>query len=293
MDYNQPAEIAEMIISNIGTKKDWATEGGTHWYTVSGSPCHEQPNKSNPGTMRPTTLKDARLQNLLPSVSSILAVQAKPGLNYWVKEQVAKAACGMPLGAIDEPEKEWISHVLQRAEENMSRARDLGSEIHGDIERYLRGVAQYGNEAPEPLGHYECVKAAVDALKELGVWGQPFRAERSFASPLGYGGCIDITDGKSWVFDFKCVDSLEKKLDYMDRCSQLTAYATGIKEDPVESEHWAAQRSRLGNIFISTSEPGKYLIREWSMEEKQRGWSLFRACQNLFEIANNYFPVQS
>jgi hypothetical protein len=272
--------------------KQFVSEGGTHWYTVSGSPCHEQPNKSKPGTMRPTTLKDARLQNLLPSVSSILAIQAKPGLNYWVKEQVAKAAFSYPYVDDVHSEEEYIDFVLSTAESNMSRARDLGSEIHGAIERFLKDdiarVTGYILREQEPYSLP--IKAAVDALKELGVWGQPFRAERSFASPLGYGGCIDITDGKSWVFDFKCVDSLEKKLDYMDRCSQLTAYATGIKEDPVESEHWAVQRFRLGNIFISTSEPGKYLIREWSMEEKQRGWALFRACQNLFEITNNYFP---
>ena len=89
------------------------------------------------------------------------------------------------------------------------------------------------------------------------------------------------------------MDSLEKKLDYMDRCSQLCAYAAGVTE-PVRDGMFAADflsRVKLCNIFISTSEPGKYLIREWSTEEKQRGWAIFRSCQNLWELTSNYFPL--
>lgn len=271
--------------------KTYGSESG-HWYFPDGTPCHQVPyaDKKRAGELRNTTLTDARKMGLYPSVSSILGVMAKPGLDNWKKEQVAWSAFDM----INEEERcEWcVEKVLEIAEARMSSARDLGTEIHGAIERYLSEFQKHGEDA-YPLGHLEHVKAAVDALKELGVWGQPFSSERTFASPLGYGGTIDLS-GKNWVVDFKCVDNLEKKLDYPDRGAQLCAYDIGFMKDTdafhpdVMNATWSD--SKLANIFISTSEPGKYLIKEWSTEEKEYGWSLFQAAFSLWKIVNRYSP---
>lgn len=261
--------------------KTYASESG-HFYWPDGRPCYEQPCKSRPGEMRSTTLKDARKLGLYPSVSGILSIQSKPGLDNWKKEQVARAAWALPNQLDYELEKPFVDAVLELAESQMSKARDLGTEIHGAIERYLRDVLEFGS-TEDPCNAYSAhISAAISALMDFGAWGHPFRAERSFASPLGYGGCLDFcTD--THISDFKCVDSLEKKLDYPERCAQLAAYSMGVHNKMV----------RCANVFISTSEPGQYLLREWTMDELEWGWNLFMACKHLWEVSNRYIPALS
>lgn len=286
--------------------KDYAGESN-HWYRPDARPCHQLPykDKKRKGELRNTTLRDARELGLYPSVSAILGVVEKKGLDGWKKERVATAAHELfRSGVPDNVSLEWWNQgVLEIAEENMTKSRDLGTEIHGAIERYLRGV-QGSQEYPEmpylpasELPYSAHTEAAVAALRELGVWGQPFSAERTFASPLGYGGTVDF-QSHELIADFKCVDRLDKKLAYDDRCAQLVAYNRGadfLFADNTDS-FWVNNRLskfKLVNIFISTSEPGKYLIHEWSTEEKEHGWEMFKACFQLWKIVNRYDPLNA
>ena len=59
-----------------------AKESG-HWYDKDGNPAYTQPNKSKPGETRPTTLRDAKAQNLSPSVTTVLKIMAARGLEIW------------------------------------------------------------------------------------------------------------------------------------------------------------------------------------------------------------------
>jgi hypothetical protein len=273
-----------------------------HAYDRDGNSRHQVPykDKKRVGEFRNTTIKDIRENGWLPSVSSILSVMAKKGLDGWIKEQVAQASWEigtngwrMKEGDLDERER-WINVVLEQAEARMTRARDLGTGIHASIEKYLELVDWAKRDiALEEKGHYAYIEAARNALTELGVWGQPFESERTFASPLGYGGTVDFSAGMLMA-DFKCVDRLDKKLDYPDRCAQLCAYCTGTRESVMNGQKiddfYTISQCRLVNIFISTSEPGKYLIHECSTEEKEHGWALFSACFTLWKVVNRYDP---
>lgn len=282
-------------------KKQYGSES-CHAYDREGNPQHSVPykDKKRKGEMRPTTLRDIKERGWLPSVSAILGVVEKKGLDGWKKEQVAKAAFAIQLEAPYKDEVFFIQDVLELAEAKMTKARDLGTEIHGAIEQWLRnlsGVRDHENFMPDGFTHYLHVKAAVNALRELGVWGQPFSAERTFASPLGFGGTKDF-ETLSLIADFKCVDRLDKKLAYDDRCAQLCAYSAGsLSLDKINElrrfsdESYMVTNKQLVNIFISTSEPGKYLIHEWSTEDKEHGWALFKACFELYKIVNRYDPL--
>lgn len=270
---------------NASEPKQYASES-CHAYDWEGNPHHEVPyaDKKRSGEFRPTTLRDIKKNGWLPSVSSILSIQAKPGLDNWKKEQVARACCEMDWYSggpwTDDEKMALVPLILERAESNMSKARDLGTEIHGAIERYLKWLYEEELKWPPEERYAEHINAACAAIKEFGAWGQPFRAERSFASPLGYGGCLDFCT-ETHIGDFKCVDSLEKKLDYHERCAQLASYSMGVHGKLV----------RCANVFISTSEPGKYLLREWTPEELQYGWKLFCACFELYKVVNKFDPV--
>lgn len=255
----------------MNAEKIYASEG-CHAYDMDGNPKYEVPNKSKPGTFRKTTIRDIKKNGWVPSVSTVLGIVSKPGLDGWKKEQVAKAAYGVPCGP-EETEEMWVEYVLRKAEEQMNQARDTGTEIHGAIEEYFKSVPSCWTTDT----HSSYINAALSALKEFGVWNQQFKAEKSFTSKLGYGGKVDLR-GDNWVVDFKCVDRLDKKLDYPDRCQQLIAYAEGDAS------------VRCANIFISTSSPGEYLVREWSEEEKIKGWEIFKACLNLWRVTHSYFP---
>jgi hypothetical protein len=265
-------------MSDVLASNRYASES-CHYYTRDGKPCYEVPNASK-GGMRPTTLRDARKLNLVPSVSTILGVVAKPALNGWSKEQVAKAAYASPPQA-HESLDEWMEYILRKADENMTKARDLGTEIHGAIEEYFSSAPAISGWAIPESPYAMHISAAKSALIDLGVLGETYYTEKSFACAQGYGGKVDLC-GSDWIVDFKCVDRLDKKLDYPDRCQQLAAYADGLFGLPTST--------RLANIFISTSEPGKYLIRAWNEEEMRRGHKVFQAAFKLWQEVNNYRP---
>ena len=72
-------------------------ESNARWYDTNGNPRHE------------ATLREARKENLLPSVTTVIgATLANPGLEVWKQNQVLLSALTCTKGD-DENEKDWIS----------------------------------------------------------------------------------------------------------------------------------------------------------------------------------------
>ena len=265
---------------NVAEPKTYASEAA-HAYWPDGRPCYNVPykDKKRAGQMRRVTITDIRELKLIPSSTTILKVMAQPGLAYWTKTQIAKAAFDLRPGD-SETQDEWVDAVLEKAEKNMSVARDKGSEIHGVIEKYL-GLIAVGitpiQGIDDPNNAY--IHAARRSLQEIGVFRFPWHSEKSFASPLGFAGKIDL-HGEDWVVDFKSIDNLEKRFDYPDRCAQIASYLMG--------KFGTLEGKRGWNIAIGTNEPGTYKIREWSPDELAYGWKLFSACKTLWGVINRY-----
>ncbi len=70
---------------SIIAKEPRASESN-HWYTRDGVPMYTVEAKK--GGQRNTTLRDARTMNLVPSVTTILNIAAKPALLAWMQQQV-------------------------------------------------------------------------------------------------------------------------------------------------------------------------------------------------------------
>ena len=66
-----------------------------HWYTQEGKPCHWQEDGKD------TTMRHARKQGLVPSVTGILDIMDKPGLTKYLVNQTLEAA--YDLSSIVEP----------------------------------------------------------------------------------------------------------------------------------------------------------------------------------------------
>ena len=68
------------------TAKEPRASESNHWYTRDGVPRYTVIGKN--GKERNTTLRDARTENLVPSVTTVLNVMAKPALIPWLQEPV-------------------------------------------------------------------------------------------------------------------------------------------------------------------------------------------------------------
>jgi hypothetical protein len=248
-----------------------ATEAG-HWYFQDGSPCHEVPNKSKPGTTRSTHLGDARTLNLSPSVSAISATLAAPSLEKWKRDQLLLAASDC-LREATEGVQAWQNRVMDLYIERTTKARDLGTYVHGCIEKHL-------NDEDYDGMYEDHVYGALNAVDEwCGLEG--LAIEKSFAHPLGYGGRVDIHK-QGFVGDYKTKEFGEADLPktWDNHAIQLAAYREGL----------GMSSARCAIIYVSTSVPGLTHLVELSQDALERGWDIFELQVQLWQIVKNYKP---
>lgn len=221
-----------------------------HWYTANGHPAHVQLRNDNRGT-RPTTIKDAMSMNLYPSVTSILNVFAKPGLETWKIKQAILAAA-RTLRSPEESVDYWTQRVMNAAHSQVEAAADLGTNIHRALDLAISG------ELYDPA---------------LQVYVQPVMAwiARTFITftareivlvnrQEGYAGRVDAlftygTDGIG-IIDWKTRKTKpgETITPYDGQAMQLAAYAAAHYGEAMLPRVLAA------NVYISTTEPGRIAV---------------------------------
>ena len=238
-----------------------------HWYSRNGIPTYTLVGKN--GKVRNTTLRDAREMNLVPSVTTILNVAAKPQLTQWLQKQVLLAALTLPkINA--ESEDDYLARILEDSKEQGRAAADAGTDIHAAIEAFYRGEVWHK--------HQEHVQACAKALD--GHFGQQgWIAERSFGHELGYGGKVDL-HCPGIVVDVKTKEFTDpSKVDgYEDHRMQLAAYRVGL----------ALPKARCANIFVSRSVPGLCVIKEWTAEELDEAWEMYYHLLRFWQIKHNH-----
>lgn len=244
-----------------------ASESG-HWYAPDGSCAYTIIGKN--GQERPTTLRDSRKAGLFPSVTTILRVLDKPGLGRWLQKQVLMSALTLPR--LDgEGEDSYAERVIKDANEQSNKARDLGTEIHGAIERYMLG---------QPSDHLDICKA-VEAALDAHFGHQEWSSEKSFAHAMGFGGKVDL-HSQTVVADFKTKQFNAEKLPeiYDEHCLQIAAYAHGL----------GLPEAKGAIVFVSTSEPGLIHIVDIPEEELDSGWRMFMSALEIWCEQKRYWP---
>lgn len=240
-----------------------------HWYDKDGKPAHTYINKR--GEVKDTTLREARKLGLAPSVSEITDIPKAPALENWKMEQFKSAIRDLYTPEIINLELLFIDAEVQ-AKEVVIKARDEGIRVHSMLEEfYLTGDL--------PLNDYDrkTITGVIDALRdEFG--DQDWVAERTFRSPIGYGGTIDLHCDK-YILDFKTKDlaDLSKVKGWPNQGMQLSAYKHGIN----------LHGARMFNVFVSTCNPGEVKIYE---HEDDKLFSMFMNLFNYWKLAKNYNP---
>lgn len=220
----------------------------SHWYDIAtGAPRYQVPNRA--GILRDTTLRDARQLGLVPSVTTILQEVAKPALELWKINQALMSAFTLPRG-----EGESLDDLMIRAREDSKqqaiKAAQRGTELHNALEQHYLGNHYLitGDDRPFVDG----VANAIEARYGVRNW----TAEQSFASPLGYGGKMDL-NCPGIVLDFKGKDFKPgeelKPVAYDEHAMQLSAYAMGVNQPD----------ALRVNVFFDRQVPGKVGIYEW------------------------------
>lgn len=240
----------------------------THWYTRDGAPMYTVPSKKD-GTPRNTTLRDARERNLIPSVTTILGVAAKPALTAWLQEQAILAALTLPR-ATDELESVWLKRVLQDSKQQGKDAADVGTEIHAAIQSFYEG--QKGSSYPI---HVQTCTRAIQERYGPKNWV----AERSFAHEMGFGGKVDL-HCEDMVIDIKTKDFEDPKkvVPYDEHMMQLAAYRVGL----------GMPTAKCANVVVSRSNPDQVVVVDWAEEDLQRGWAMFCSLLKYWQIKNQH-----
>lgn len=259
------------------TKSVLASEN-CHWYSRNGEPMYEVVGAK--GQMRPTTLRDARKYDLVPSVTTILACAARPGLEIWKARQILEAALTLPKRD-DESLDDYATRVIEDSKAQGKKASETGTELHAAIEGYIQ------NGWSPPQWNRHC-RAVDDTLEQHGIEIREGRPEHSFASPLGYGGKIDWHNDEILI-DFKTKAKVKdvKQLAWPENCWQLAAYDAGLHPIPPSDNKWHSTTSRILNVFVGV-EDYEVRIHEWSPEDKFRGWLAFVCLFRFWKIKNNW-----
>lgn len=248
------------------------TKQSEHWYDLLGNPVYEV-ERSNGKGKRPTNLADAKKLNLVPSVTGIIDLLAKPQLETWKQNNILEAACNNSMFNFDSSD-EWKQSVIQEAQSVSFEAAKRGTEIHDQLERYFSGEKVKTMALPY-------ISSAIEAVKEILATG--WIPEQSFASILGYGGKIDLHHPDGYVIDFKTKeftkkDIKKKQFVYDSHAMQLAAYRNGL----------GMPNATCINIFISINEPGTVHIHTWKEEEITRGWEMFHHLLELWKLIKKY-----
>jgi hypothetical protein len=238
-----------------------------HWYTDEGklAPAtvpYADPSKGE----RAATIRDAKKQGWAPSVTTVIKVLSAPALTNWLVHEAIKRTRKVLLETpswLGEPEDLLVQKV--NAEEDTSK-RDIGIEIHRDIERALKG---------KPYGNQDIVQNVISVLTDAD-WMSDGRPEVPFRHehPLPFGGTVDLVVPECAIVDFKTKESLSDRMVYDEHLMQCAAYCQrfGIRS--------------AANLFIGYD--GDVELVEHSEEDLTRGWEMFKLALRLWYLQKRW-----
>jgi hypothetical protein len=213
--------------------------------------------------------------NLVPSVTTIIKCAASPGLEAWKLNQMLLAALTLPR-APDETEASFVQRVVADSKEHAKMAAERGTRVHTAVENFYSGVMQ-----ADMMEYQIGVSTALEDKYSI----TEFEPEKSFAHELGFGGKVDLFsrtafDGRGLVLDVKSKEFTDPaKVDaYDEHMMQLSAYRKGL----------GIPNAVTANVFVSVLQPGLVVVKEWSPEEADRGWTMFQSLLNFWQAKNQH-----
>ena len=248
----------------------------SHWYSRDGVPAYTMLKKD--GGERSTTLRDARKHGLLPSVTTIFNIMAKPGLDRWKLTKAVEASMIVDRDQ-GEPEDRFIERVIERSREEVAEAADLGTKIHDAIDAAFDGVKPPDNLKP----YVEPTMAYLSTLKLTDVR----REDVVVDAANGYAGRVDLLarfGNSNIIIDFKTRKTTEgqKVTPYEFQSMQIAAYGMAA--------FGSLEFTYGANVYISTTEPGRIETAAYNPERLQKEFDAFKSMCHIWRYLKNYDP---
>lgn len=213
----------------------------SHFYDREGNPHHFVPKKDGTGN-RPSTVRDCRTNGWLPSVTTILSILRKPGLENWMITQAVHAVVTAPseLGESLDAKIIRVLETERQQDEEARIARDLGTDIHNGLESLFKGEQIHDDLRP-------WIEPAYLHLRDL---CKPIHVEHVLVGD-GYAGKCDLIGempNQELIVDWKTTKKLPEKGSWFEHVLQLAAYAKARATEPLVT----------ANCYISTFDCGKF-----------------------------------
>lgn len=246
------------------------------------APRHFVEMSSKPGELRPTRITDVRKmwkagEVVVPSVTTVLNVLAKPALTNWLIDQHLQQAWNLAReGKLLESYPDFLGEVKYQTEMETDKAPTAGTDFHKAMELYIK------SELPESNEFYDlCHNVHIEVLCHNDGFTGEYLIEYNFISDDGYGGQIDLVTPAPMLIDYKTKQTADKfkpgKMVYDEHKMQLAAYRKGI----------GAPGARTANLFVCL-ENGEIDFHEHQEAELQKGWELFQSALSIWKLQNDY-----
>ena len=232
-----------------------------HWYDKDGQPAYTILGAN--GKERATTLRDAKKHGYVPSVTTILGLLHKPGLETWKLQNMLLAALTLPRED-GESETDWIERVMQDSKATGKEAMDRGSRMHDVLEQF------YKSKTTQIWPSY-CIE--IDRALETHFGTQNWIPEKSFIHSMGFGGKVDL-HAPDIVVDFKSKEgSLDSVKAYDEQIMQLAAYRNGLN----------MPNARCVNVYFTES--GDVKLIEHTEEDLTNAFNCFMYLLGYFKLS--------
>ena len=240
-----------------------------HWYTRDGNAAYS------------ATLKEARKEGLLPSVTSVDSVISNPGLDQYKLRQMFKAA----------QEIDDYDEALKLSRKHGRDAAKLGTVVHHLIDRYISGKPLFfKGQRGDVWRIFEQARDWIDKNVKRVIAAEIILLTNEYAGKAD--AIVELEDG-IYIIDWKTTDPAGKlkkdgtpgknKMAYPSHCRQLAALNNTFGHSQV-AIHYDDIPDKTMNVYISTNVdiPGVW-AHKWSKEEDSRGLAMFEAALKIFQ----------
>ena len=250
------------------------------WYNRDGEPVYQVPCKSKEG-MKDVTVREAQEMNLLPSVTTILQMMAKPELEAWKLEQAIMAALTLPR-LDNEPIDNFAKRVIADMERQSTEAAEFGSQIHAAIAAHLMGDIPAIRALPETVMPWLAEFIKWQDTIGLIVYATEFVVVNEYH---GYAGTLDLHGKIDWpgigecIVDFKTQKVKNgKPVFYPEWGMQLAAYRGCFSFENIACV----------SIVVDSTAPRVQVLKVW--EDIGECMNAFLNTHGLWCFRKKYYP---
>ena len=261
-----------------------------HFYAQDGQPRYTVEIKSGPrkGESRAVGLREARKENLYPSITHIHKLISSPALNFYRESHLLAAA--RRVGPLEgETDEDYFGRVIIEANKDRDEAAAGGTGLHANVENILQGK-EWDKECKKAQAAAEWINenvAAVEwvekslvnhSLKIGGKCDALVRMKQTSEFFAELGGMPVILDFKTRRFK-QSTKGYWKCAFYRKDCRQLAFYASCLEGG-----------ARVANLAFNTKADSLPAFHIWPEDEQAAALKATAALMALWMDENKYHP---